>query len=133
MCVCVNPLGGILSVNDWIPEVWNNCQMNRNNYDTFQGMQHIFISLYWMNKSDTVDVKWKRVDGLKKVFILHDFSINLSYVLIYFWFDTIVIHVEILITRTTIRQQKVLLRFTAFVDRKPTRSKFYKDTYGSYL
>lgn len=41
-----------------------------------------------MNKSDTVDVKWKRVDGLKKVFILHDFSINLSYVLIYFWFDT---------------------------------------------
>lgn len=30
-----------------------------------------------MNKSDTVDVKWKRVDGPKKVFILHDFSINL--------------------------------------------------------
>lgn len=30
-----------------------------------------------MNKFDIVDVKWKRVDGLKKVFILYDFLINL--------------------------------------------------------
>lgn len=78
-----------------------------------------------MNKSDTVDVKWKRVDGPKKFVYYTIFSINLP--MYWFIFDLMDD------AWTIIRQRKLLLHIMTFMERNPTRSKFYKDLSGSYM